>query len=246
MYINTRVFDGRTAQYQEAVLFHEIGHALGIGGLFRRDFCAGNNVVEDKQAGAPMSGQAPKLSSKYTYLIPPSLTGTSNTCGNALMTTLGTYRNILGNAALNRIMLADAYQSGTTWRGGGHFAQSAKTHNAITYPGLCGEIMVPIYDTNARNGGVATDMTLSYFTDCGYEVFGNAEGPVYALNNRDTQICSAAGFTRDSSANENDLVVCNSRSLCDTVEQAVLARQARGESEGFPLFGSTDITLGKN
>ena len=249
MYINTRIFDSRSAQYQEGVLFHEIGHALGIGSLFRKSFCAGNVVLEDKQAGAPITGTAPKLSSKYSYLIPPSLTGTSTTCGNALMTLLGSYRDILDNQALNRIMLADAYRytdsnGNLQWKDGGHFAQSAKTHNSVLYRGLCGEIMVPIYDTNARNGGVATDMTLSYLRECGYEVFGNAEGPVYALNNQATQICSAAGFTRDSSANEDDLVVCNSRPLCDAVEQAVLARQARGESEGFKLFVPTVIPSG--
>ena len=179
MYINRHLFDspGYNDHDRASILVHEFLHAIGIGPAWRQKNprCL-HATIENGQC----------------FLDPAGLQSFSSCENNSGMGLLNAYRQAVRDNGLTRIRIQEA----SGGRAGGHFEFRSHTYNGVTYPGLCGEIMVPTFDRAASRAGLAgiSDMSIEALKEYGYEIVPGAQAEVSNTPNRSTgTLCSQTG-----------------------------------------------------
>jgi hypothetical protein len=202
---------------RESILVHELGHAIGVtSAIFAWNPGNGYTVCN---ANGSMLENPNNTNQRFCFLVPPSLDGTNNNCGNSMMDLLAVYRNYIRDQSATRIVIQDAIRSVSangvvSYSFGAHWNIYSRTINGVQYPGLCIEIMNPIFDSTYEGGGVVTDLTRTYLRGLGYEAIGSAEGDVLKVNGSETDICSRSNQV---SRNSN-LITCESRPIIDAID----------------------------
>ena len=137
--INEAQFKSFNEQTKQNIILHELGHALGIGIYWSQELTNGEHYIKNNL-----------------------LRGTDE----GFLNCLNGYRNITNNSNYNNIPLEDIGGVGTT---NGHFEDSTRADNNITYEGTPNEIMRGFINDVISKTLKVTEVSIGALLDFGYE-----------------------------------------------------------------------------